>query len=116
MMYPLTAQTNANDADMSLAPAGGDWLLDVGVSGVSRRLTPVDIANTRIEVANGAAAADVDAANPLTLTFSGDGEVAGALLGGAVLDPRLGIEFRVIGDSTRIVCLHPTGYSSAGPC
>ena len=112
----LTAQTNADDADFLLSPGGGDWIVDVAVSGVSRRQTAVGAANTRIEVANGAATADVDAANPLTLTFRGDGELVDADLGGATLDPGLGIELRVIGDSVYVTCLQPTGTASAGPC
>ncbi len=112
----LTAQTNADDADLQLSPGGGDWIVDVAVAGASRRQAAVDAANTRIEVANGVATADVDATSSLTLTFRGDGELVTAMLGGTTLDPALGIELRVIGDSVHVTCLHPTGTSSATSC
>lgn len=112
----LTAQTNPADTDLVILPSLGDWTVDVSIAGTSRRLAEAAIANTRIEVANGATTADVDAASALTLTFSGDGELVAGTLGATALDPGLGVEIRIIGDTTRTYCVHPTGYAGDGPC
>ncbi len=112
----LSAQTSADDVDLVVLPSAGDWTMDVSIVGISQRSTEVAAANTRMEITNGALVADVDAANPLSLTFSGDGEVTGAALGATALNPNLGVQVRVIGDTTRTLCLHPTGYAGQEGC
>ncbi len=112
----LSAQTSADDVDLVILPSAGDWSMDVSIVGVSQRSTEVVVANTRIEVTNGALVADVDTANALAVTFSGDGEITGAALGATTLNPALGVQIRVIGETTRTVCLHPTGYAGQEGC
>ncbi len=112
----LSAQTSADDVELMVLPSAGDWTMDVSIVGVSQRMTEATVANTRMEVTNGALVADVDAANPLAITFSGDGEVVSATLGATTLNPELGVQVRVIGDTTRTLCLHPTGYAGQSGC
>jgi type II secretory pathway pseudopilin PulG len=100
----------------SVAKVADDWQLDVRADGVSVRLASVPAHNTRLFVSNGGGPTELSGATSLTLTFDRRGSVDQGLLGAVALDPQLGIQLDVQGDSDRQLCVYPTGYVSDGVC
>ena len=96
---------------------GGDWRMRISsdVDGVLRtELVRAD--NTALQVASGAASASLDAATALTLTFDHAGDLSTVLIGATPGTPGSGVNLTVAGDSTRQVCVYPSGYAHAGAC
>lgn len=111
-----SAQTSAASITLSVAGVGNTWQADVSDGALSLRSVSVDVANTQIEIANGASVYDLAAVTPLDLVFAGDGDLQSAMAGANVLNVDLGTELRIIGDTTRVLCFYPTGYASARAC
>jgi len=111
-----SAQASSDDVTLRVSRVGTTWQTDVSDSVVNLRMSAVDVANTRIEVANDGNVYDLDAASSLALTFTDDGELLSGSVGVSVLNLGAGTEVRIIGDSSQIVCFYPTGYASARAC
>lgn len=96
---------------------GDAWRLRTSsdVDGVLRtELVRAD--NTALQVASGTASAFLDAATALTLTFDHAGDLSTVLIGATPGTPGSGVNLTVAGDSTRRLCVYPSGYAHAGAC
>lgn len=96
---------------------GDDWRLRTSsdVDGVLRtELVSAD--NTVLQAASGATSAALDAATGLTLTFDHAGDLTAVLIGAAPGAPGTGVSVTVAGDTTRQLCVYPSGYTHAGAC
>ena len=93
------------------------WLMRTSNStdGVIRS-TAVDAYNTSINVSSGATSSQLSDLDTLLLSYSGTGEIALATLAGTNIDPAEGIQFDVVGDSNRTLCLYPTGFFYHAAC
>lgn len=93
------------------------WLVRISNSadGVVRT-TSLDALGTSITVTNGLSSSSLSGSDALTLSFSGSGEVASAALAGSIIDPSLGIQIDLAGESNRVMCLYPTGYLDDAAC
>jgi MSHA pilin protein MshC len=111
-----SAQASSDDITLRISRVGDNWQTDVIDSLAILRMSAIDVANTRIEVANDGDLYDLDPASPLSLIFADDGELQSGTLGAAVLNLAVGTEVRIIGDSTQLACFYPTGYASARAC
>ena len=111
-----SAQASSDDVTLRISRVGDTWQTDVFDSLINLRMSAVDVANTRIEVANDGNVYDLTAAASLSLLFTGDGELLSGNLGVDVLNLGVGTEVRIIGDSTQIACFYQTGYASARAC
>ena len=96
---------------------GSDWRLrtSTDLDGVVRTET-VAVKNTSITASSGAASDDIDASTPLVLQFDAAGDLGSITLGVAAGDASLGVSLSVYGDTTRVVCIYPTGYASDAAC
>lgn len=110
------AQAGTNPITLALSQVGADWVMDVRDGAVSRRSVSLEVANTIIEIANDGNVYTVDATAALAAIFAADGELQSASVGATALNVAAGLEMRVIGDSTRLLCFYPTGYVSAQAC
>ena len=110
------AQAGTNPIALALSQSGANWVMDVRDGVVSLRDVRLGVANTTIELANDGNTFVVDAAASLTAIFANDGELQSASVGAAVLNVDVGMELRIIGDSTHVLCFYPTGYVSAQAC
>lgn len=96
---------------------GDAWRLRTSsdVDGVVRtELVSAD--DTALQAASGAVSASLDAATALTLVFDHAGDLATVLIGAAPGAPDSGVNLTVAGDSTRRLCVYPSGYAHAGAC
>lgn len=80
------------------------------------RDTSVDAFNSVLTVTDGTTSGAVSNTSPLTIAYAGTGAIAQVTLGGTPLDLDQGIQWQVVGDSARTLCLHPTGYLDENPC
>jgi len=93
------------------------WLLRTSNSlDGETRSTAIDAHNTTISVSSGASSSLLNNLNSLVLSYSGTGEIVAASLAGSSIDPTQGIQFDVVGDSSRTLCLYPTGFFDDAAC
>ena len=96
---------------------GGDWRFRVSnsVDGIVRtELVGAD--NSGLVVTSGAAVGPVDAATPLIVTYRRDGDLASVVLGAVAGDPASGVGLSLTGDTSRELCIYPSGYATDAPC
>ncbi len=95
----------------------GDWLIRTSnsVDGVVRR-TAVDAFNSSITASSGSTSSALSASDTLVLNYSGTGEIASASLAGTALNPADGIQLLLLGDSSRTLCIYPSGYFDHDVC
>ena len=96
---------------------GDDWRLRTSsdVDGLLRTET-VRADDTTVQAVSGAVSASLDAVTALTLTFDHAGDLAGVLIGTTPGAPGFGVSLTVAGDSTRRLCVYPSGNAHAGAC
>lgn len=111
--------TSRQDALVSLTldRAGSDWRLRVvsDVDGVLRT-EQLDAANTSINAVSGAAAANVGAGSPLSVSFDHSGNLTAVLVGSSSGTPATGVAVTVSGDTSREICIYPSGYANQAAC
>ena len=107
------------DASVTLTAdrLGDDWrfVLSSDVDGVLRTEL-VEAANTSVTVKSGAASASLDSSASLRLDFTTTGDLSVVLIDGLLGDASGGVALTVVGDTSRDVCVHPTGYAVEGVC
>jgi MSHA pilin protein MshC len=111
--------TARRDAVVSVAVdrVGDDWRFRTltDVDGVLRT-ERVGRDGTAVQAVSGAASAALDAATALTVSFDHAGDLDAVSIGGAAGTPASGVSLTVSGDSTRQVCIYPSGYTNADAC
>ncbi|NJN52655.1 MAG: hypothetical protein HC809_13770 [Gammaproteobacteria bacterium] len=104
---------------LELQSIAGSWRLrvrvDSGGGPVDERVQETQRSNTSVAVSNGATTVML-ATDPLILAFDGMGNLDSATIGTTLLDPSVGIEVAVLGDSNRTVCVSATGYAFRDAC
>lgn len=107
------------DAQVTLTvdQLGSDWrlVLSTDVDGVIRTEL-LETANTTLSAHSGAASAALDAATALQIVFDSQGDLATVLIDGLPGQPSTGVALSVTGDSTRDICIYPTGYALEDAC
>jgi prepilin-type N-terminal cleavage/methylation domain-containing protein len=102
-----------------LASVASSWRFrvraDDGGGAVDARVQTMERGNTAISVTNGATTVGL-ASDTLVLGFDGVGNLSGVAVGTTVLDPSLGVEITVAGDSNRTVCVAASGYAYREAC
>jgi hypothetical protein len=111
--------TSRQDAVVSLTldRAGSDWRLRVvsDVDGVLRT-EQLSAANTAVTAVSGAAAANVGIGGPLSVSFDHAGNLSAVLVGSSAGAPATGVAVTVSGDTSREVCIYPSGYANQAAC
>ena len=111
--------TSRADASVSLIvdQVGSDWRFRISntVDGVTRtELVGAD--NSALQVSSGAATGAVSTASPLTVTYDGAGDLAAVMIGAVAGDPATGVAIDLAGDSSRSICIYPSGYATDDAC
>lgn len=93
------------------------WLIRTSnsVDGVIRT-TSVEAFNSNITATSGASSSLLSASDTLVINYAGTGEIASASLAGSVIHPADGIQLLLIGDSSRTLCIYPSGYFDHDVC
>lgn len=119
MRFAQQLATSRQDAVVSvtLDRLGTDWRLQTAtdVDGVIRTQS-VDAANTAIDAVSGPAAANLSGGTSLSLSFDHSGNVTAVTIGGTAGTPATGIAVTVSGDTTRDLCIYPSGYVHQAIC
>lgn len=111
--------TSRHDAVISLTldRAGSDWRLRTESSADGLLRTElVEAEDTAVLASSGAASGPIDAATPLLVAFDHAGDLGSVSIGAAVGSPDAGVALTVNGDSTRQLCIYPSGYVDDGTC
>lgn len=97
--------------------SGDDWRLQItsDVDGILRT-ERVDAENTALNAVSGAASGSIDAASPLTVSFDHGGDLETVTIGGVAGAPASGVAVSVSGDTSRQLCIYPSGYANADVC
>jgi MSHA pilin protein MshC len=111
--------TSRHDAAVTLTldRLGDDWRLRVAtdVDGVVRTEL-VEAEDTTVHAASGAANGSIGAGATLIVSFDRAGDLSAITIGGGAGDPAAGVGLSISGDSTRQVCIYPSGYANADAC
>jgi len=102
---------------VSVDRVGDDWRLRTvsDVDGVLRTEL-VERDGTAVQAVSGAANDALDAGTALTVSFDHAGDLDAVSIGAAAGTPASGVSLTVSGDTTRQVCIYPSGYTNAGAC
>jgi len=113
----LAAARSDARVTLELSADGGDWhfALATDVDGVVEE-ERIAMANTSLVASSGAVSAALGAGAGLRLTFHGDGDLAAIAIAGSPGDADLGVEVALSGDSTRTLCIYPSGYATDSAC
>jgi MSHA pilin protein MshC len=107
------------DAQVTLTvdQLGSDWrlVLSTDIDGVIRTEL-LEVANTTVLAASGAESAALNDTTALQIIFDNRGDLATVLIGGLPGAPTTGVALTVNGDSSRDVCVYPTGYAVQDAC
>ena len=107
------------DADISfeLHAIADGWRMTTSssVDGVIRR-TNVDGESLTITAESGAASDTLSGTTVFRLEFDGLGGLSDVAVGAATGDPASGAELSIAGESSRTLCVYPSGYSDEGGC
>ena len=111
-----TARQNTASS-LALLKDANDWLVQVSndTDGLVRE-TRIAAYNSSIAASNGAINATITTSQTLILDYNGTGEITRAELAGNALDPMLGINLVVSGDSCRSLCIYPSGHLTDAFC
>ncbi len=111
--------TSRHDATISLTldRAGARWRMRT-VSSVDGLLRDeaFDVDGTSIVASSGAVSAGIDAATPLLIAFDHAGDLSAVSIGAAPGSPDAGVSVTVSGDTTRQLCIYPSGYANDSAC
>lgn len=111
--------TSRQDAAVSLTVnrSGAHWQLQVAtdVDGVIRSET-LDAANTAITAVSGPASATLGPGNALSVSFDHGGDLTDVTIGASAGAPDSGVAITVAGDTSRNLCIYPSGYANQSPC
>ncbi len=72
--------------------------------------------NSSILASSGTASANLSVGNPLQIALDGLGNLDSVQIGGALGNADMGAELQIVGDSTRVLCIYPSGYVSHNVC
>ena len=107
------------DAEVSLTleRTADQWRLQIStdVDGVVRSET-LAAENTSLIVSSGAASAAVTGTSPLVLRFDSRGDLSAVLIGATAGAATAGVDLQFSGDSSRAVCVYPSGYANDAAC
>ena len=110
---------NRQDAQVAfeLIASAADWRMQTlnDLDGVVRE-TLIERDNTAIVASSGAASASLDATNSLRVEFDGLGGLTLVRVAGTDGDASTGAQLVVTGDSSRTLCIYPSGYVNVEPC
>lgn len=101
--------------DLSLVGDGWQLRSSTVADGVLRS-EQVERGGTTIAVSNGGSPTFVDGSTPLTVTLDSEGQLASATLGASVLSVAAGIQLTIDGETTRVLCIYPTGFVHDAAC
>ncbi|MEQ9450716.1 MAG: hypothetical protein RJQ07_03940 [Pseudomonadales bacterium] len=100
---------------LSLAADGYVLTTRNSVDGVVRTTT-LDADSLTLMATAGATSIQLSTTDALEITFAGDGTVSDLNLGGSLVSGNAGLDINIAGETSRSLCLHPTGYLDAAPC
>lgn len=100
-----------------LSVLGDGWQLrsSTAADGILRS-EQIERGGTTIAVSNGGSPTFIDSATPLTITLDSEGQLATATLGASVLSVAAGIQLTIDGETTRELCIYPTGFVHDASC
>lgn len=112
----LSAQTDTSPVTLVVTPDTDVLRMQVASLTSILRSEEPSIANVVVSLVNGASTYGLASGQTWTLTFAGKGDVVDSSVGVNVLNPELGIEVIITGDSERVLCIQPIGTVSEEAC
>lgn len=113
----LAAARHDAVVSVTLDRVAADWRVRTSsdVDGVLRTQL-IDAAGTTVTAASGAVSGGIDASSALTLSFDHAGDLALVIIGAAPGVPAEGVSLSVSGDTSRQICIYPSGYANDSAC
>lgn len=115
--HALSSGRYGDTIEYSITESGGVWSF-VTSSSASGEVRREDYAASSVSltVQNAGASVDVTPGSGLVIEFATTGDLSAAAIGATNLQPELGIELGVTGDSSHQHCIYPTGYIGSHAC